>query len=159
MPGLLFQILIMALIGNGTLNVTFAIAILAWPALVRVVRAQVLSYKEREFIDAARSLGASTPFIAVRHIFPNILNPLLIYISFGIPAFMLAEAGLSFLGRGINDPTPSWGKMLADAGKYVQSYIYLGIIPTVLIMVMFIGFSFFGDGIRDALDPQSDRAG
>jgi ABC-type dipeptide/oligopeptide/nickel transport system permease subunit len=70
---------------------------------------------------------------------------------------MIAEAGLSFLGHGINDPVPSWGKMLADAGKYVQSFVYLGIIPTILLMVVFIGFSFFGDGVRHALDPSSDR--
>ena len=104
-------------------------------------------------------MGASTPFIAWRHVLPNILNPLLIAVSFGIPGFMVAEAGLSFLGRGINDPVPSWGKMLADAGQYVQSYVYMGIIPTILLVVIFIGFSFFGDGVRDALDPQSDRAG
>ncbi len=158
MPGLLFQILIMTLIGTGTLNVTFAIAVLAWPGFTRIVRAQVLSYKTREFMDASRALGAETPFIALRHLLPNILSPLIVAVTFSIPGFMLAEAGLSFLGRGINEPLPSWGKMLGVAGQYVQSYVYLGIIPTVLIMVVFIGFSFFGDGIRDALDPQSDRA-
>ena len=158
MPGLLFQILIITLIGTGTLNVTFAIAILAWPGFTRIVRAQVLSHKSREFIDASRALGAETPFIALRHVIPNIISPLIVAVTFGIPGFMLAEAGLSFLGRGINEPLPSWGKMLSVAGQYVQSYIYLGIIPTVLIMIVFIGFSFFGDGVRDALDPQSDRA-
>lgn len=158
MPGLLFQILVMSMIGNGVLNVTFAIAILSWPGFVRIARAQVLSFKNRDFIDAARSLGASTPFIAWRHILPNIINPILVAVTFGIPGFMLAEAGLSFLGRGINDPIPSWGKMLSEAQYYVQSYIYMGIIPTVLIVVVFLGFSFFGDGVRDALDPQSDQA-
>ena len=157
MPGLLFQILIMTMLGNGVFNVVFAIAILAWPGMVRLVRAQVLSIKDREYVEASRSLGASGPFIAWHHVVPNILNPLLISISFGIPGFMIAEAGLSFLGHGINDPVPSWGKMLADAGKYVQSFVYLGIIPTILLMVVFIGFSFFGDGVRDALDPSSDR--
>jgi oligopeptide transport system permease protein len=159
MPGLLFQILLMALLGNGLWNVTIAIAVLAWPGYVRLIRAQVLSYKEREFIDASRSLGAGTVFIAWRHIVPNIMNPLLISISFGLPGSMVSEAGLSFLGRGINDPVPSWGKMLGTAGAYVQSYVYMALIPTVLIMIMFIGFSFFGDGVRDALDPASDRAG
>jgi ABC-type dipeptide/oligopeptide/nickel transport system permease subunit len=157
MPGLLFQILIMTMLGNGVLNVTFAIAILAWPGMVRLVRAQVLSVKDRDYVEASRSLGAGGVFIAWRHVIPNIMNPLLVSISFGIPGFMIAEAGLSFLGHGINDPVPSWGKMLADAGKYVQSFVYLGIIPTVLLMVVFIGFSFFGDGVRDALDPSSDR--
>jgi ABC-type dipeptide/oligopeptide/nickel transport system permease subunit len=157
MPGLLFQILIMTMLGNGVMNVTFAIAILAWPGMVRLVRAQVLSIKDREYVEASRSLGANGTFIAWHHVVPNILNPLLVSISFGIPGFMIAEAGLSFLGHGINDPVPSWGKMLADAGKYVQSFVYLGIIPTILLMVVFIGFSFFGDGVRDALDPSSDR--
>lgn len=158
MPGLLFQILIMTLLGNGIWNVIFAIAILSWPGFVRLVRAQVLAYRSRDFMEASRALGASTAFIAWRHMLPNILNPLLIAISFGIPGFIVAEAGLSFLGRGINDPVPSWGKMLADAGTYVSSYIYMGLIPTVIIIVIIIGFSFFGDGVRDALDPQSDQA-
>ncbi len=158
MPGLLFQILIMTLLGNGILNVTFALAILSWPGYVRLVRAQVLSYRNLEFMEAAKALGAGVPFIAVRHMFPNILNPLLVFISFSVPGFIVGEAGLSFLGRGINDPVPSWGKMLADAGQYVSSYIYMGIIPTVLIITIIIGFSFFGDGVRDALDPESDRA-
>ncbi len=159
MPGLLFQILIMTMIGNGTLNVTFAIAILSWPGMVRLVRAQVLSYKDREFVEASRSLGANTRFIALRHILPNIINPILVSIAFGIPGFMVAEAGLSFLGYGINDPTPSWGKMLGNAGQYVQSFVYLGAYPTALLMIVFIGFSFFGDGVRDALDPSSERTG
>ena len=157
MPGLLFQILIMTMIGNGTLNVTFAIAILSWPGMVRLVRAQVLSYKDREFVEASRSMGANTRFIALRHIVPNIINPILVSIAFCIPGFMVAEAGLSFLGYGINDPTPSWGKMLGNAGQYVQSFIYLGAYPTALLMIVFIGFSFFGDGVRDALDPSSER--
>jgi ABC-type dipeptide/oligopeptide/nickel transport system permease subunit len=158
MPGLLFQILIMTLLGNGIVNVTFTIAILAWPGWVRLVRAQVLSFKTRDYIEAARAIGASTPFIAWRHVLPNVINPLLILISFAIPGFITGEAGLSFLGRGINEPVPSWGKMLADAGTYVQSYIYMGIIPALVIVIVFIGFSFFGDGVRDALDPSSDRA-
>jgi oligopeptide transport system permease protein len=158
MPGLLFQILIMALLGNGLWNVTIAIALLAWPGYVRLIRSEVLRYKQSDYVEAARSLGANTAHIAWRHIFPNILNNLLISISFGLPAAMVAEAGLSFLGRGINDPIPSWGKMLGTAGAYVQSYIHLALIPTILIMVMFIGFSFFGDGVRDALDPRADRA-
>ncbi len=158
MPGLMFQILIMTLLGNGLWNVIIAIAILSWPGWVRLVRAQVLAYRTRDFMEASRALGASTSFIAWRHMFPNILNPLLIAISFGVPGFIVAEAGLSFLGRGINDPVASWGKMLASAGDYVSSYIYMGIIPTVIIIIVIIGFSFFGDGVRDALDPQSDRA-
>ncbi len=160
LPGLLFQILLMLLIGNGILQVTIAISILGWPGLARLVRAQVLTYKERDFVSAARSLGANTPFIWVRHLLPNIINPLIVAVSFAIPGFIGAEAGLSFLGYGINDPLPSWGKMVGAIGRYLSSpnYLYVGVIPTVALALLVLGFSFLGDGLRDALDPASDRA-
>ena len=160
LPGLLFQILLMLLIGNGIFQVTVAISILGWPGLARLVRAQVLAYKERDFISASRSLGASTFYIMRRHLLPNILNPLIIAISFAIPGYIGAEAGLSFLGYGINDPLPSWGKMVGAIGRYLSSvnYLYIGVIPTVALALLVMGFSFVGDGLRDALDPQSDRA-
>lgn len=160
LPGLLFQILLMLLIGNGILQVTIAISILGWPGLARLVRAQVLTYKERDFVSAARSLGATTPFIMTRHLLPNIINPLIVAVSFAIPGFIGAEAGLSFLGYGINDPLPSWGKMVGAIGRYLSSpnYLYVGIIPTVALALLVLGFSFLGDGLRDALDPSSDRA-
>ncbi len=160
LPGLLFQILLMLLIGNGIFQVTVAISILGWPGLARLVRAQVLAYKERDFISASRSLGAGTFYIMRRHLLPNILNPLIIAISFAIPGYIGAEAGLSFLGYGINDPLPSWGKMVGAIGRYLSSvnYLYIGIIPTVALALLVMGFSFVGDGLRDALDPQSDRA-
>jgi ABC-type dipeptide/oligopeptide/nickel transport system permease subunit len=160
LPGLLFQILLMLLIGNGIIQVTIAISILGWPGLARLVRAQVLAYKERDFISAARSLGASTPSIMIRHLLPNIVNPLIVAVSFAIPGFIGAEAGLSFLGYGINDPLPSWGKMVGAIGRYLSSpnYLYVGVIPTVALALLVLGFSFFGDGLRDALDPSSDRA-
>ncbi|MCS6848999.1 MAG: ABC transporter permease [Anaerolineae bacterium] len=160
LPGLLFQILLMLLIGNGILQVTIAISILGWPGLARLVRAQVLAYKERDFVSAARSLGATTPFIMTRHLLPNIINPLIVAVSFAIPGFIGAEAGLSFLGYGINDPLPSWGKMVGAIGRYLSSpnYLYVGIIPTVALALLVLGFSFLGDGLRDALDPSSDRA-
>ncbi|WP_240550099.1 ABC transporter permease [Candidatus Roseilinea sp. NK_OTU-006] len=160
LPGLLFQILLMLLIGNGILQVTIAISILGWPGLARLVRAQVLTYKERDFVSAARSLGATTPFILVRHLLPNIINPLIVAISFAIPGFIGTEAGLSFLGYGINDPLPSWGKMVGAIGRYLSSpnYLYVGVIPTIALALLVLGFSFLGDGLRDALDPSSDRA-
>jgi len=159
LPGFLFQILFMLLVGNGIVQVTLAISLLGWPALARLVRAQVLSYKERDFITASRSLGATTPTIAWRHILPNILNPFIIAISFAIPTYIGAEALLSFLGYGINDPLPSWGKMVGDIGQYLSSpnYLYVGVIPTLALAILVFGFSFFGDGLRDALDPSSDR--
>lgn len=160
LPGLLFQILLMLLLGNGVIQVTIAISVLAWPGLARLVRAQVLAYKERDFVTASYSLGANTGFVALRHLLPNILNPLVIAVSFAIPTFIAAEAGLSFLGYGINEPMPSLGKMVGDIGQYLSSprYLYVGIIPTVVLALLVLGFSFFGDGLRDALDPSSDRA-
>ncbi len=160
LPGLLFQILLILLIGNGIVQVTLAISILAWPGFARLVRAQILAYKERDFMTASYSLGANTRFVALRHLLPNIMNPLVIAISFAIPTFIAAEAGLSFLGYGINEPLPSLGKMVGDIGQYLSSprYLYVGIIPTVVLALLVLGFSFFGDGLRDALDPSSDRA-
>lgn len=160
LPGLLFQLLFMLLVGNGIVQVTLAISILGWPGLARLVRAQVLAFKERDFISAARSLGAGTTSIWSRHLLPNILNPLIVAVSFLIPSFIAAEAGLSFLGYGINDPLPSWGKMVGSIGQYLSSanYLYVGIIPTIALALLVLGFSFFGDGLRDALDPASDRA-
>jgi oligopeptide transport system permease protein len=97
--------------------------------------------------------------VAFRHLLPNIMNPLVIAVSFAIPTFIAAEAGLSFLGYGINEPLPSLGKMVGDIGQYLSSprYLYVGIIPTVVLALLVLGFSFFGDGLRDALDPASDR--
>jgi ABC-type dipeptide/oligopeptide/nickel transport system permease subunit len=160
LPGLLFQILLMLLLGNGVFQVTIAISVLAWPGLARLVRAQIMAYKERDFITASYSLGANTRSVAFRHLLPNIVNPVVIAISFAIPTFIAAEAGLSFLGYGINEPLPSLGKMVGDIGQYLSSprYLYVGVIPTVVLALLVLGFSFFGDGLRDALDPSSDRA-
>ncbi len=158
LPGLLFQILLMSLLHNGLWQVTFVIAVLAWAGGVRLVRAQVLAFKEREFVVAAQSLGASLPALAFRHILPNIINPLIVGISFSIPAVIGAEAGLSFLGYGINEPIPSWGKMVGAAGQYLQRYTYLMLLPSACLAILVLGFAFFGDALRDALDPSSDRA-
>jgi ABC-type dipeptide/oligopeptide/nickel transport system permease subunit len=157
LPGLLFQILLMTLLGNGLTQITFVIAVLAWPGFVRLVRAQVLSFKERDFVTASHSLGASTASIAFRHILPNIINPLIVAISFGIPGFITAEAGLSFLGYGLNEPIPSWGKMVGQSGQYLQRFTYLMVLPAACLAVLVLGFAFLGDALRDALDPSSDR--
>jgi ABC-type dipeptide/oligopeptide/nickel transport system permease subunit len=165
LPGLLFQILIVILLGqtikNSTLVVILAIALLAWPIYVRLVRAQVLSYKERDFVEAARSLGASDSSIAFRHILPNIAAPLIIAVSssIGLTGFITAESTLSLFGYGINEPIPSWGKMVGDSVKYLQRFQYLAILPIVCLATLITGFSFFGDALRDAIDPSADRAG
>jgi ABC-type dipeptide/oligopeptide/nickel transport system permease subunit len=157
-PALLFQMLLILVLGGTMLNVVLAIAILAWMELARLVRGQVLSWREREFIDAARSLGVSTAAIALRHVLPNILSSIIVALTFALPAAILAEATLSFFGLGINDPIPSWGKMVGSAIQFanlLQQYWHLGLLPAGALSLVMLGFSFFGDALRDALDPRA----
>lgn len=153
-PGLLFAILIVSAFGGGFSMVVFALSITSWVGLARLVRGQVLSLREKEYIEAARSLGARQRDIVFRHIFPNILSPLLVAITFGIPGAIFGEAGLSFLGIGINDPIASWGKMVGGSIAYYKVYWHLALFPTLAIALSMLGFSFVGDGLRDALDPK-----
>ena len=157
-PALLFQMLLILVLGGTMINVILAIALLGWMELARLVRGQVLSWREREFIDASRSLGVSTTSIAFRHVLPNILSTVIVALTFALPAAILAEATLSFFGLGINDPVPSWGKMVGVAITFanrLQQYWHLGILPAASLSVVMLGFSFFGDALRDALDPRA----
>ncbi len=157
-PALLFQMLLILVLGGTMRNVILAIAVLGWMELARLVRGQVLSWREREFIDAARSLGVSMPSIALKHVLPNILSTVIVALTFALPAAILAEATLSFFGLGINEPTPSWGKMVGDAIQFannLKKYWHLGILPAGLLSLVMLGFSFFGDALRDALDPRA----
>ncbi|MEZ4731844.1 MAG: ABC transporter permease [Caldilineaceae bacterium] len=153
-PGLLFTILIVATFGGGFGMVVFALSVTSWVGMARLVRGQVLSLREKEFIEAARCLGARQWHVVFRHILPNILSPLLVAVTFGIPGAMFGEAGLSFLGIGINDPIASWGKMVGISQAYVKVYWHLALFPTLAIALSMLGFSFVGDGLRDALDPK-----
>ena len=110
--------------------------------------------REKEYVEAVRGIGATQQRIIIRHLVPNALTPLLVAVSFGIPGAIFGEAGLSFLGIGINDPLPSWGKMVGISNAYVRVYWHLALFPTVLIALTMLGFSFVGDGLRDALDPK-----
>ncbi|MFN8443414.1 MAG: ABC transporter permease [Caldilineaceae bacterium] len=153
-PGLLFAILVISALGGGLWQVIFALSIGGWTGYARLVRAQVLSLREKEYVEAARSIGSKQRDILLRHLIPNLLSPLLISISFGIPSAMFAEAGLSFLGLGVNDPIASWGKMVGASNAYVKVYWHLALFPTLAIALSMLGFSFVGDGLRDALDPK-----
>ena len=153
-PGLLFAILVISVLGGGMWKVIFALSISGWTGYARLVRAQVLSLREKEYVEAARATGAKQNDIIRRHLIPNLLSPLLIAISFGIPGAMFAEAGLSFLGLGINDPIASWGKMVGASNAYVKVYWHLALFPTLAIALSMLSFSFVGDGLRDALDPK-----
>jgi oligopeptide transport system permease protein len=153
-PGILFAIFLVTVIGGGLFNVIVAIAITGWVTICRLLRAQLLSLREQEYVTAARSIGASEYSIAVRHLLPNALAPMIITVTLAIPTAIFAEAGLSFLGIGINEPTPSLGKMVADSAPYIRVYWHLGFFPTLAIALAMLGFTFVGDGLRDALDTR-----
>ncbi len=153
-PGLLFAIFLMTVLGSGVGNIILVIGITSWLTLCRLMRAQLLSLREQEYITAARCLGATETSIAIRHLLPNAVAPVIVAITLAIPSAIFAEAGLSYLGIGINEPTPSLGKMVADSAPYIRLYWHLGLFPTAAIALIMLGFSFVGDGLRDALDPR-----
>lgn len=161
-PSLLFFIILQAslrqtwfgqLLG-GLLLLFVAFAITGWVTTARLVRGQVLSLKEKEFVEAARAVGVPTPRILLRHILPNTLAPIIVAVSFGVPSYILAEAGLSFLGIGIQPPTASWGSMVFSSFPQMTFQPIFVIMPAALIAAIMMAFAFLGDGLRDALDPQ-----
>jgi ABC-type dipeptide/oligopeptide/nickel transport system permease subunit len=155
-PGILFAMFLVSVTGGGIRNIILAIGVTTWVTICRLTRSQLLSLREQEFVQAARSLGVPEWQIAVRHMLPNAIAPLIVVITLAIPTAIFAEAGLSFLGIGINEPTPSLGKMVADSAQYIRVYWYLGFFPTLAIALAMLGFTFVGDGLRDALDPRQN---
>jgi peptide/nickel transport system permease protein len=137
--------------------IIFVLGFFGFPYIGRIVRGQVLSLREKEFVDAARSLGASNFRIMTREIMPNLVGPILVYTTLTIPNYILGEAGLSFLGVGVTYPTASWGQMLSDAGNYFEIDPTYLIAPGATIFIAVMAFNLFGDGLRDALDPKSTR--
>lgn len=135
--------------------IIFIIGFFNWPYVGRIVRGQTLSLREREFVDAARSLGARTPYILTKELLPNLLAPILVYATLLIPSNILFEAALSFLGVGVQPPRASWGAMLADAAKWYQTDPWFMLPPGLAIFFTVLAFNLFGDGLRDALDPRS----
>ncbi len=135
----------------------FVIGFFGFPYLGRIVRGQVISIREREFVDAARSIGASNWRIVSREILPNLVGPVLVWMTLTIPNYILAEAGLSFLGVGIQPPTASWGQMLSTAGGWFQLDPTYLLWPGITLFIVVLAFNLFGDGLRDALDPRSNR--
>jgi peptide/nickel transport system permease protein len=133
----------------------FIIGFFNWPYIGRIIRGQTLSLREREFVDAARSLGARSPYIIFREVLPNLVAPILVYSTLLIPTNILFEAALSFLGVGVRPPTPTWGGMLADATHWYQIAPYFMVFPGLAIFVTVLAFNLFGDGLRDALDPRA----
>jgi oligopeptide transport system permease protein len=161
-PDLLFLIIIMTslretgigqLLG-GLLLMFLAIAVVNWIGVARLTRGQVLSLKEREFVEAARAIGATPIRIMTKHLFPNALAPLIVQTAFAVPTYILYEAGLSFLGVGIRPPIPTWGSMLNEGFLVFSSTPWPVLLPSFCISIVMLAFTFIGDGLRDALDPR-----
>ncbi len=151
-PYLLFAVALIAVIGKGFQNIFIAIGVLGWPSIARIFRSSILSVKESEYVEAARAMGASTGRILVRHIMPNSVAPIIVYATMGIGGAILAEAALSFLGMGVQPPSPSWGQMLSDARLDMFTAPWITIYPGIAILTTVLAFVLLGDGLRDALD-------
>ncbi len=164
-PLLLFAIALAGVVRNQAFGLSgdalhiavliFVIGFFNWPYIGRIVRGQTLSLREREYVEAARALGARTPYILVRELLPNLLAPILVYATLLIPTNILFEAALSFLGVGIQPPTPSWGGMLSTAVPFYAIAPVFMIVPGVAIFITVLAFNLLGDGLRDALDPRA----
>ncbi|MFF4418028.1 ABC transporter permease [Streptosporangium sp. NPDC001559] len=164
-PLLLFAIAIVGALPDSALGLTgnglriavivFIIGFFSWPYIARIVRGQTLSLREREFVDAARSLGAGNGYIIFREMLPNLVAPILVYATLLIPTNILFEAALSFLGVGVNEPQASWGGMLTRAVDYYQIAPHFMIVPGLAIFITVMAFNLLGDGLRDALDPRA----
>jgi len=154
-PGILLAIAFVAFLGPGLFNVVLALSIGGWVGYARLVRAQVMAVKEREYVEAARALGASDLRIIVRHILPNIIQPVIVQAAIGMAGAILAEATMSFLGLGVPPPTATWGSMLNDGRSHLFDAPHLVVFPAVAVMLAVLSFNFVGDGLRDYLDPRS----
>ena len=154
-PGILLAIAFVAFLGPGLFNLVLALSIGGWVGYARLVRAQVLAVHEREFVEAARALGASDVRIIVRHILPNIIQPVIVQAAIGMAGAILAEATMSFLGLGVPPPTASWGSMLNDGRSHLFDAPHLVLFPAAAVMLAVLSFNFIGDGLRDYLDPRS----
>lgn len=156
-PPLILAMAIAGALGPSLNNAMVAIAVVTWPVYARLVRGQVLSLREREFIEAARGIGSTTPRILFRHLLPNTLAPILVQASFDMGSAILAAAGLSFIGFGARPPTPEWGVMISEGSKFFSTQPWLSFFPGLAILLTVAAFNLIGDGLRDALDPRLRR--
>jgi peptide/nickel transport system permease protein len=153
-PGIFLALGIIAALGPGLLNLMLAAGISSVPQFARIVRASILSLKEREFVEAALALGSGSNRIMFRHLLPNCMAPIIVQSTLRMATVLLTASGLSFLGLGVQPPTPEWGAMLSNARSYLIVAPHVATIPGVAIMIVVIGFNLFGDGLRDTLDPR-----
>jgi peptide/nickel transport system permease protein len=153
-PGIFLALAIAGMLGPGFVNVMIALMVVEWTRYARVMRGSILSVKENYYIEAAKSLGANDFYIVTRHILPNAMAPIIIVATLGMATVILSAAGLSFLGLGVQPPTPEWGMMLNDGRLFMRRAPYLTIFPGLAIMITILAFNLLGDGLRDALDPR-----
>jgi len=156
-PGILLAIALVAVLGPSLGNVVMALSVIGWVGYARLVRGQVLKVRELEFVQAARALGAGTPRILFRHVVPSTIPAVIVQATLGMAAAILAEASLSFLGLGVQPPTPSWGTMLNGGRLHLLDAPHLTIFPGSAIAALVLGFNFLGDGLRDLIDPKRYR--
>jgi oligopeptide transport system permease protein len=156
-PDLIFVLVLVSVFGPSLLSIFAAIGIVNWVNLARLVRGQVLSIKEKEFVESARAVGSSHLKIVLRHLVPNALGPVIVTLTFGIPQAIFLEATLSYLGIGIPPPTPTWGGMVLDGYQAIFASPIQVIFPALAIAITMLSFTFIGDGLRDALDPRMRR--
>lgn len=153
-PGLILALSVIAILGTGLQNVLIALSVGGIPFYARLVRGQVLSLREMEFVEAARVSGASTTRVLVRHLLPSTLSPLIVFGSLDLAGNILAAAGLSFLGLGAQPPTPEWGAMLASGREFLRDEWWIATFPGIAIAITVLGFNLLGDGLRDVFDPR-----
>jgi oligopeptide transport system permease protein len=156
-PDLLFVIIITAALGASFVNILIAIGLVNWTDLARLVRGQLMTLREREFVTAARSLGASSARIILQHLLPNAAGPIIVRVTYGVPQAIFTEAVLSFIGLGVRPPMASWGTMIERGNQAIFSAPHMVLFPAIAIALTMLAFNFLGDGLRDALDPQNTR--
>jgi oligopeptide transport system permease protein len=156
-PDLLVALVLVLLIGRGIQNVILAISVTAWLGMSRLVRGQTLSLREKEFVEAARTIGTSNVMILIRHILPNALGPIVVQATYLVPAAIIFEAFLSLLGLGVPPPAPSWGSMASEGYKALQLAPHIVLAPCFALSLTVLAFNWVGDGLRDAIDPRMRR--
>jgi oligopeptide transport system permease protein len=139
---------------GGMFFLFIAIGLINWLGMARIARGQVLSYKQKEFVEAAHAIGASDTRIMLRHLLPNILGPIIVAETLAIPGYIFVESFLSFIGLGVDPPTPSWGIMIAEGVQALRTYPNQALVPAIFLSVTTLAFNFLGDGLRDAFDPR-----
>ncbi len=153
-PTFLFNLILVLLLGRNLMTIFIAIGLTSWAPMARLVRSQVITIKQSDYIEAGRALGASNSRILLKYILPNCLGPIIISLSMGIPAAMMAESGMSLIGLGVLPPIPSWGGLIQTGQQFVLSYPHMIIYPALSFAVTIFAFSYLGDGLRDAFDPR-----